>query len=228
MHNKEKIIVALDMDFISALKIVDELGDCISIYKVGLEMFLSYGERILQELTKRKKYIFLDLKFYDIPNTVLQASRFAISYDNVLFFTLHAMGGRKMIEEVAMLSKNTLAKPVLVTVLTSFNEKEWEIVMPHSSIEESVLRMASLAHESGAAGVVCSPKEAMLIKKSTSHQFITICPGIRPLHTKTEDQERTLTPKEALDQGADYIVIGRPITQADSPVEATEQILMGI
>lgn len=219
------IIVALDMDFKEAKELVNELGSLISIYKVGLELFLQSGKEVLAFLQESQKSVFLDLKLYDIPNTVKEATLNIISYPNVIFYTLHALGGKSMIMSSVHTSRNALALPIAVTVLTSFGTEEWEEMLSLPSAEQSAITLAKYAYNAGVRGVVCSPREAKAVKQSVDSSCITICPGIRPSGSEMQDQKRTLTPKEAIENGADYLVIGRPITESYSPQETTKEIL---
>ncbi|MDE7468807.1 MAG: orotidine-5'-phosphate decarboxylase [Desulfovibrionaceae bacterium] len=225
---KEKhsdIIVALDMDLGEAKEIVHELGDLISMYKVGLELFLQSGKEILAFLHQEQKGVFLDLKLHDIPNTVKEATLNIISYPNVMLYTLHASGGANMIRASVHASRNSSVLPIAVTVLTSFTTEEWQEVFPLPNVHESAVALARYACNAGAKGVVCSAHEVAAIKQAVGTSCITVCPGIRPSGSAQQDQKRIVTPSEAIENGADYLVMGRPITEAYSPRDAVKDIL---
>ena len=228
MKAKERLIVALDFPTLDKAKeLVEKLGDSIKIYKVGLELFLNSKGEAVDYLKSMGKEIFLDLKFHDIPNTTTMASIFAAKQD-LLMFNVHASGGKKMMEsiakEVKVINKDTLA--IAVTILTSFSEDEVkELFKTESSIKELAMHWAKLTKDSGMDGVVCSPWEAKAIKEICGEDFKTITPGVRPKWSVSNDQERIMTPSEALKNGCDYLVIGRPITKAENPKEAAEKVL---
>jgi len=208
--DKDKIIVALDVHTIKeAERLVDILNPYISVFKVGMELFYSCGPKAIDLIKKRDKDIFLDLKFHDIPNTVKNSVR-AVTRFGIFMFNVHAQGGTDMMKaalEGAEEESDRLGidRPRIlgVTILTSIE-----------SSEESVLSLASLTKESGIDGVVASPQEARTIRKELGKDFLIVTPGIRPAGSEKGDQKRTATPREALDAGVDYIVIGRPITKA--------------
>lgn len=224
-EKKSNVIVALDMDLSQAKALVHELGSIISIYKVGLELFLQSGKEILAFLHREQKAVFLDLKLHDIPNTVSEATLNIISYPNIMMYTIHALGGATMIRASAHASRNSSACPIAVTVLTSFTTEEWEGMLPLPNVEESAVALAIYACNAGAKGVVCSAREVKAIKQAVPQSYITVCPGIRPSGTIEQDQKRTVTPAEAIENGADYLVIGRPITQAYSPRDIAHEIV---
>lgn len=229
--SKEHVIVALDFpNEAEAIAMMDCLDDQVSFYKVGLELFLNSGGNIVKEIKARNKSVFLDLKFHDIPNTVAQACFWAASL-GVDIVNVHASGGEEMMRKAHQglrdgANNAGLPTPLLiaVTVLTSMDELALKKVGLESA-EEQVLRLATLTQEAGLDGVVCSPKEVLLLKEKLGSSFITVCPGIRPLSATKDDQKRTMTPKEALEQGVDYMVIGRPITRAEDPYQAAKDIL---
>ncbi len=227
-----KLIVALDYTDISkAEEIVNNLDDSIDFYKVGLELFLNSQGRILEFLKRKNKKIFLDLKFHDIPNTVAQAARWAAELE-VEMFNVHASGGREMqrmtVDAVNLEAiKNGVKPPLLiaVTVLTSFDEEGFQEVGFRKPINESALQLAKISNEIGMDGVVCSALESKSIKNAFGNEFLTVCPGVRPLWSASQDQKRIVTPKQAKENLADYIVIGRPITANEEPVKAALMIL---
>lgn len=225
MKAKEHLIVALDFSTLDeAKKMVEKLEDKISIYKVGLELFLTSKGEAVDYLHGLGKKVFLDLKFHDIPNTTKMASKFAIDTD-VFMFNVHAGGGKVMMKEVASLArKNQLA--IAVTILTSFEESQiQELFGTKDSIKDIARKWAKNTQESGMDGVVCSPWEAASIKELCGEDFKTITPGVRPAWAATNDQKRIMTPSKALQNGCDFLVVGRPITKAENPAEAAQKVL---
>jgi len=226
LEAREKIIIALDVPSrAEALSLVSKLKDA-PIFKVGLELFTAEGPRLLEEVARQGKKVFLDLKYHDIPNTAAGAVRSAARH-GVHMLTLHASGGKEMLARAAEAAaqesaKSGKAKPFLlgVTVLTSLKDTELKDIGVPASVADQVLRLASLAREAGLDGVVCSPQEIEIIKKELGRDFLVVTPGIRPVWAAAQDQKRVMTPAEALAKGADYLVIGRPITGAASPHEA--------
>lgn len=233
---KDKIIVALDVPTKKeALAIVDELGDKVGAYKIGMQLYNACGPEIIEEVTKRKGRIFLDLKFHDIPNTVASAARVAANL-GVYMFNVHACGGSTMMKAAADALKEEAAKlgverPLLiaVTVLTSMNEEELQGEVGISrSLNEQVAAMAKLAKDCGLDGVVASAKEIKLIREACGDDFLIVTPGIRPRDAAADDQKRVKTPGEAVADGADYLVIGRPITKAADRTAAVANIVADI
>ena len=222
------IIVALDAKSqYDALTIADQLDPSLCRVKVGKELFTHEGPNVVKALHGRGFEIFLDLKFHDIPNTTTMASLFA-ARQNVKMFNVHASGGKKMMERVAKevkaLNPNTLT--IAVTILTSFSEDDIaDLFKSELSLKELAMHWAKLTKESGMNGVVCSPWEAKAIKEVCGNDFVTVTPGIRPAWSAANDQTRIMTPAEALQNGCDYLVIGRPITGAENPKEAAERVL---
>jgi orotidine-5'-phosphate decarboxylase len=222
----DKIIVPLDVATLEeAIALLDLLPD-VQWWKVGLQLFVSCGPEILQILQDRGKRIFLDLKFHDIPNTVKGACLSAQKY-NVDLLTVHATAGRKALQMAknALLEKGCQTKIIAITVLTSFNARElaFDLKIP-LELPEFALEMAILAHESGLDGVVCSPHEVAKLRKICGADFTIVTPGVRPTWAEKGDQQRVMTPLQAIQASADYLVIGRPITAAPSPVEAWGKI----
>ncbi|MGL5232440.1 MAG: orotidine-5'-phosphate decarboxylase [Fusobacteriaceae bacterium] len=228
MLAKDRIVIALDYPTAEgAIEIIDRLGDEASVYKVGLELFLNSKGTILDYLSEKGKKVFLDLKFHDIPNTTAMASIFGAK-EKCFMFNVHASGGKKMMkavnEKVREINKEVLI--IGVTVLTSMSEEDVaETFNSKYSLKELALNFARLANEAGLSGVVCSPWEASEIKKVCGKQFKTICPGVRPKWSVANDQERIMTPKEAIINGCDFLVIGRPITKHENPKVAFKMIL---
>lgn len=228
---KERLIIALDFNSMNdAIKLIDELGDNAIFYKVGLELFLYTKGEIIEYLASKNKKVFLDLKFHDIPNTTAMASLFT-SKQNIFMFNVHTSGGKKMmektVEEIKKLNKNNLI--IGVTILTSLSENDIKNMFSSNlNIKELAVNLAKLGKEAGLNGVVCSPNEANIIKKECGDTFITVCPGVRPKWADKDDQERIMTPKEAVQNGCDYIVIGRPITKSKDRVKACKMIIKEI
>ncbi len=220
MNISDKIIIALDFPTTEeAKKIVEELGDEATTYKVGLELFLNSKGSMVDYLVKKNKKVFLDLKFHDIPNTTAMASIFA-AHEKCFMFNVHASGGKKMMTEVAKKVKefNKEVLVIAVTILTSISETELKETFSSTfSLKELALNLAKITKQSGLDGIVCSPWEANDIKKECGHNFKTICPGVRPLWSLTNDQERIMTPYNAILNGCDFLVIGRPITKHENP-----------
>lgn len=230
---KDKIIVALDVPTKEeALAIVDELGDKVGAYKIGMQLYNACGPEILDEVAKRNGRVFLDLKFHDIPNTVASAARVAANL-GVFMFNVHACGGSKMMKAAVEALKEESEKlgverPLLigVTVLTSLSEEELnEEIGVSRTMEQQVAAMATLAKECGLDGVVASPKEIKIIREACGEDFVIVTPGIRPRDAAADDQKRIKTPGEAVKDGADYLVIGRPITKAEDRVAAVSAIV---
>jgi orotidine-5'-phosphate decarboxylase len=232
MNAKDRLIVALDVDSQGeCMELVDILASEVDIFKVGVAPFTGYGHAILQKLQDAKKKVFLDLKFHDIPNTVRNAARTAAT-QGVFMMNFHCLGGRSMLEaarkgaEEGSASSGS-ATPLLlgVTILTSMNEDEMQAIGFKGAVENKVLELAQLAKDAGLDGVVASAKEARLIKERIGKDFVVVTPGVRPTWTAAGDQKRILTPSQAITEGADYIVVGRPIIQADDPREAAKKII---
>ena len=224
---KERLIVALDFDTQEkAEQMIEKLGDSVIFYKVGLELFLNSAGSILKTLSSLNKKVFLDLKFHDIPNTVAAASRFAAKDKSISMFNVHSSGCSEMIKQ-AVKAKRPDQTLIAVTALTSLDDDDIKEYF-HTSLKTSefALNLAKETKKAGADGVVCSALEASIIKGSCGSDFITVCPGIRFAETSDMgDQKRVLTPNEAIQNGADYLVVGRPITEAKNPKEAAEMML---
>jgi orotidine-5'-phosphate decarboxylase len=223
--SQDKIIVPLDVpDKESAIALLDQLPQ-VTFWKVGLELFVSDGKEILQVLRERQKRVFLDLKFHDIPNTVAGACRSALRY-NVDLLTIHATAGREALTAaVDAKGDNSKTKLIAITLLTSLNSRNlaFDLKVP-LELSEYALQMALLTKEAGLDGAVCSPQEVQDIRRLCGEDFTLVCPGVRPQWAATGDQRRVMTPAAALKAGASYLVIGRPITQANNPAEAFERI----
>lgn len=231
MAASDRIIVPLDVSSEQeAIALLDQLPQA-SFWKVGLELFVSTGGDILSILKQRQKRIFLDLKFHDIPNTMAGACRAAARY-GVDLVTIHAAAGQAALnasQEAALAGAAEAGLPpptlVAVTLLTSLNSRSlaFELKIP-LELPDYVLQMALLAKESGLSGVVCSPQEAAQLRQSCGDGFVLVCPGVRPTWADAGDQRRAMTPAAALNAGASYLVIGRPITAAPDPVAAFQRV----
>ncbi|MFH1423089.1 MAG: orotidine-5'-phosphate decarboxylase [Planctomycetota bacterium] len=228
----EKLCVALDTSCLrDALQLADSLAGVVGYFKVGLELFSAAGPAAVESLVGRGHNVFLDLKLYDIPNTVARAVR-QVSTLGASFLTIHASGGVDMIKaarEAAEKYDTQRLKLLAVTILTSTTEQTFREIFPvEKSLEQVVLNLAVTAKNSGADGVVASAREANSLKKHCGNNFIIVTPGIRPEGHKTNDQKRTTTPTEAITAGSDLLVIGRPITEDKEPRKIAEQILKEI
>ena len=220
------IIVALDVaDPDAALALVDRIGDAVSFYKVGPTLYTLTGPGLILKLRARRKRVFLDLKFHDIPNTVAQSVAAAASLD-IEFLTVHASGGSAMMRAAREAAGSNGPKLLGVTLLTSFTPGDVEEVWGKQllSLRDDVGRLTSLAAEAGVDGVVSSVLEAESVKRRYGPEFLVVTPGIRPAGDLLGDQARTGTPADAVRAGADYLVIGRPITAAADPAGATARI----
>ncbi len=233
---KEKIIVALDVPTrAEALALVDKLHDEVGSFKIGMQLYNAEGPDIIRDIQNLGGKVFVDLKFHDIPNTVGEVSR-VITGRAPFMMTLHAGGGKKMLAAAAKATNEkaesmgiTAPITLAVTVLTSISQAEFEeevgITKP---IAEQVVLWAKMAKEAGITGVVASPKEITAIREACGEDFTIVTPGIRPLWAATNDQSRVMTPKEAVEAGANYLVIGRPITAQPNQVEAAKKIVAEI
>jgi orotidine-5'-phosphate decarboxylase len=194
------------------------------MFKVGKELFTAEGPALVREIVGQGEKVFLDLKFHDIPNTVAGAVAAAARLD-VSLMNVHAAGGAAMMEAAARAAKGSGARLLAVTVLTSLDAAALQAVGYTDSPDRLVLRMARLAREAGLDGVVAAPTEVAMLRKELGAQFILVTPGIRPPGSSADDQARIAGPREAVRAGADYIVVGRPITQAPDPAAAARNLL---
>ena len=222
-----KIIVALDYEKeAEALALVDQIDPSLCRLKVGKEMFTTLGMNFVKQLHQRNFDVFLDLKYHDIPNTVARAVRSAADL-GVWMVDLHASGGLRMMEEAKrILEPYGKDAPLLiaVTVLTSMEDLDLLQIGINASPMEQVLRLAHLTQRAGLDGVVCSPQEVEILRNACGEEFKLVTPGIRPTGADFGDQRRVMTPTAAIRAGSDYLVIGRPITKADNPVEVLRSI----
>lgn len=228
----DRLIVALDVSTMEQMKdIVDTLGDAVSFYKVGMELFYAAGEDTVAYLRDCGKSVFLDLKLHDIPNTVAQGVK-SLTRLGANLITIHGQGGAVMLKAAADAAREAaeelgVERPKLlaITVLTSFDDTTWSGIGGQLPIADQVRRLALLAKDAGVDGVVASPLEAKLIREACGDDFLIVTPGIRPAFAAANDQKRIATPSSALRDGASRLVIGRPITKADNPREAVRMIL---
>ena len=231
-HPRERLIVALDVPRASeALRLAEELSGEVGLFKVGLELFCAEGPDLVKALSRHAR-IFLDLKFLDIPNTVTGALRSVLPLDPY-FLTVHATGGMPMMKAVSELlqthrQQGGQTRSLAVTVLTSFDETEWKNGGQTHDTAASVLNLARLAQQSGMDGGVCSPQEARQLRQHLGTSFHLVCPGIRPIGSDLGDQVRVSDPASALQAGADYLVVGRPITASTHPREAAHALVESI
>jgi len=230
MTTDPKIVVALDFaDASSALKLVDALDPKLCRVKVGKELFTAAGPQFVETLVNKDFGVFLDLKFHDIPNTVAKACE-AASRLGVWMLNVHASGGLAMMESAREGVAKSGHTPLLiaVTVLTSMDQMTLHQVGVPGRLADQVLNLAKLTQRAGLDGVVCSALEAIDLRNALGDKFLLVTPGIRPANVALNDQTRVMTPALALSFGASYLVIGRPITQAENPLEALEKIYQEI
>ncbi len=234
LQAKDRIVLALDVDTRQeALTLAKELREHVGVFKIGMQLFNSTGPDIVKQINDMGGRVFVDLKFHDIPNTVGAAGK-VMTRLNAFMFNVHAAGGREMMQKVmadvkkeAEILKVTPPLILAVTVLTSISQKELEEEMFVSGLQvkDLAVKWAVLAQEAGLGGVVCSPREIEPVREACGPDFKIVTPGIRPLWSEANDQKRITTPRDALNLGADYMVIGRPIIKADSPRAAARRII---
>jgi orotidine-5'-phosphate decarboxylase len=232
----EKIILALDVsEHDHAIELVEKFKDHIGIFKVGLELFISSGPKIVEDINKKGKKVFLDLKFHDIPNTVSKAA-IAATRLGVHMFNVHTSGGLEMMMKcrdrvVEVCLKENIERPKIlgVTILTSLSRDilRDELGIQHG-LKTHVRHLSGLAVKAGLDGVIASARDAEIIRGHCGRGVLIITPGIRTSWTPPDDQKRTMTPKEAVRAGADYLVIGRAILQQSDPFKAVELIALEI
>jgi orotidine-5'-phosphate decarboxylase len=222
---RDRLVVALDFPArAAALEMVERLRGEVGMFKVGKQLFTAEGPDLVREIVARGEKVFLDLKFHDIPNTVAgaveSAARLGVSLVNV-----HASGGLAMMQAAAKAARGTGTRVLGVTVLTSLGAPDLAAVGFSEPPERLVIRLAKLAQEAGLDGVVAAPTELALLRAELGPDFVLLTPGIRLPGGEAQDQVRIATPQQAVAAGADYIVVGRPITQADDPVEMARRIV---
>lgn len=226
MEHRKHIIVALDYnDADKAMAMVNQLDPERCRVKIGKELFTFAGPDLVRKIQDKGFEVFLDLKFHDIPNTVAKACAAAAEL-GVWMLTVHASGGEEMMlaAREGVSSVNNAPKLVAVTVLTSMQASDLAMLGVERSLEEQVMRLASLAQQSQMDGVVCSAREVVELRKLLSEDFALVTPGIRPAGSAAGDQKRVMTPGEAIRAGSNYLVIGRPVTQARDPASALNAI----
>ena len=235
MANKNPIIAALDVPSAEqALKLAEQIAPAVGAFKIGKELFVAAGPDIVKRVRDTGAAVFLDLKFHDIPNTVAKAIASATRLD-VQMTTIHTSGGSEMMRAAEKSAQDTakilgLPAPLVlgVTVLTSSTNETLAELGIEADTEKQVLRLAQLAVKSGLRGLVCSPLEIVALRKILPAHIQLVTPGIRTGAEKADDQKRTLTPREAMDAGASWLVVGRPIYAAENPRAAAEKILESI
>ncbi len=229
------IIAALDVPTLeTALRLADQLAPVVGAFKLGKELFVSAGPEVVRRIRGLGASVFLDLKFHDIPNTVAAAVRAAVRLD-VQMLTVHVSGGSVMLRAAERAAQETAASlgrtPPLVlgvTILTSLDSNELAEIGMNANVGHQVERLASLAAKAGLRGLVCSALEIAALRQIIPEEMQLVTPGIRPAGSETDDQKRTLSPKEAIDAGADWLVIGRPICAAENPRAAATKILASL
>ena len=230
-NGKEKLIVAIDTnEFDKAKELINTLENEVDIFKVGLEQYVATRGKTIDYLNEKGKKIFLDLKFHDIPNTMQSAVRAAVR-DRVWLMTIHVSDIEGM-RQCAIAAKEeaeklNIPKPIIVgvTVLTSLSNEDLQDIGCNYTTEELAIKRAMLAKESGIDGIVCSAKEVSKIVETCGNEFITVCPGVRPRGEDVGDQKRVVTPSEAINNGAHYLVVGRPITKSNNPAQSAKKIV---
>lgn len=232
MHIKNRLIVALDVEtYDEASDLVDLLSPEVEVFKIGMAPFTGFGDAIIEKIHSLGKKVFLDLKFHDIPNTVKNVSGIAV-LKKVFMMNFHCLGGGKMLRFAAegvaeTAEKNKIKAPILlgVTVLTSMGQEDLEEIGIRGTVENKVEDFVELAKKNGMNGVVASAKEIKRIKEIAGKDFVVVTPGIRPAWAVSGDQKRIVTPAQAIKDGADYIVVGRPIIKAEDPLDAAKRII---
>ncbi len=227
---RERLIVALDVSSSAAAqKIVAAVGESVSIYKVGKQLFTAEGPQVVRDLIAAGRKVFLDLKFHDIPNTVASAVREAAQL-KISMLTVHASGGAKMLRAATEAAAGSSSKPLVlaVTVLTSLSDSDLQEIGVSGRVLDQALRLSALAQANGCGGVVASAQEARQIRRMVGEGFALVTPGIRPLGGEVGDQARVVTPAQAIEAGASHIVVGRPITAAQGPAAAARAIVQEI
>ena len=230
-----RLIVALDVDSVKrARQLVAQLRDVVGMFKVGSQLFTAAGPELVREIVSGGTKVFLDLKFHDIPNTVAAAATEATRL-GVSIFNVHALGGFEMMERTAQAVRETaeregLTQPALiaVTLLTSASKGTLSEIGIRTTPDELVTHLARTTARAGLDGVVASAREASIIRSVTWPDFLIVTPGVRPAGSAAGDQKRTTTPRQAIEEGADYIVVGRPILDAPDPLYAAQQIVQEI
>jgi orotidine-5'-phosphate decarboxylase len=226
---RQRLIVALDVSTAAAAqKIVAAVGDSALTYKVGMQLYTAEGPQVVRDLLSAGRQVFLDLKYHDIPTTVGAAVAEAAKL-GVSMLTVHATGGNKMLRAAVEAAKERAGLIVLgVTVLTSLDAGDLQRNGLHESVEQSVVRLATIALASGCQGIVTSAREAARLRAELGNEFAMVTPGVRPAGSSVGDQVRVVTPAQAIAAGATHIVVGRPITEAADPAAEARAILAQI
>ena len=233
---RDRLILAVDTpSFDEARRYLDELHQHVGVFKIGLQLFTHYGPEILKIFQSANARIFLDCKFLDIPNTVAKAAEEATAH-GVQMFTIHASGGASMLKAAASsvaeaARKHNKPEPIVlaVTVLTSISQDSLNQELGVSgSVEDQVLRLAKQCRDSGIKGLVASPEEVKRLRQELGDTMVIVTPGVRPSWADANDQSRFTTPYQAIENGSDYLVVGRPITSATNPKEAAKKIVAEI
>ena len=225
MTPRDRLIVALDVpDTATARAMVDRLAGHVGMFKVGSQIFTAAGPDFVREVIARGEKVFLDLKFHDIPNTVAGAVSSAGQL-GVSLVDVHALGGKEMLEAAVGALPAMGIRLLAITILTSHKEETLGTIGLGGSVADSVRRLAALAKDAGADGVVASPQEVALVREACGKDFLIVTPGIRAAGAARGDQSRTATPAAAVAAGADYIVVGRPILEAHDPAGAADAIV---
>ena len=233
--NSERLIIALDLESLSeAERVVDLLKEKISVFKIGLQLFTKEGPKAVEMVNRKGGKVFLDLKYHDIPNTVAKAAKEATRL-GVFMFSIHTLGGNDMMKmcrdsvvETSM--KEGIGRPSIIgiTILTSIDQKTLNDLGIKETLKDEARHLSEKALRSGLDGVVASPEEVKSIRESCGRDFIIITPGIRPEGSQHNDQKRIMTPRDAVREGANFLVIGRPVLMAEDPLKAVEEILRTI
>ena len=223
----DRLIVALDVSSASeAQRIVTSVGNSATTFKVGKQLFVAEGPSVVRDLIASGRKVFLDLKFHDIPNTVAGAVSEAAKL-KVSMMTVHTSGGSKMLKAAAEAAAQSTTKPIIlgVTVLTSLDDTDLQEQGITAGVKAHVLRLAGIALQAGCGGIVASAQEASHLRQALGTGFIIVTPGVRPSGSEVGDQARVVSPADAISAGANYIVVGRPITAASNPATAAASIL---
>ena len=231
---KDRIIIALDCEADKALSIAYQLAGEAKWVKVGMTLYYEYGEELVKILKKRGYNVFLDLKFFDIPHQVHGAAKSA-TLSNADMITMHAVGGKDMMQaaivgshEAAEILRKDAPITLAITVLTSMSEDDLAAMGVSRELNEQIKCLAKSATHAGLSGVVASPKEAAMLREVLGPDAFIVTPGVRPAGADLGDQTRVTTPKQAFDNGASHIVIGRPITGAEDPIAAFREIVASL
>jgi len=226
---KDRLILALDVDTEKeALKIVEELHDLVGYFKIGMQLYYSCGNSLIKKIHSLRGKVFLDLKLHDIPNTVQNGAR-VLADLGVEMTNFHATGGKEMLKRAALgLAESKREKNPIglaVTILTSLGKEDLDQIGISKDVKYAVRDLALMTQKAGLNGVVCSPQEILIVKEACGNDFLTITPGIRPSWSVKNDQKRITTPYQAMKDGGDYLVIGRPIRNANNRREAAKLVL---